>query len=246
MLYRSAAEVVAVTRPFCDHIDAIRGPHRKEARLIPNGTLDRFFAEPESGDRLGVPADCFLVTFAGTHGIAQALASVLDAASLLDKRFHIAFVGDGPVKETLVADAARRGIDNVSFHPQRPIDRVLPVLFGSDALLVPLSGEPTFQSFVPSKLVDYMAAGRPVVLSAAGESARILGEAEAGVVVPPEDPAELAGAIRWLASHPREAGEMGRNGKEYAKSFRRSDNADELERLLLEVTGSRRRDRDAP
>ncbi len=45
LLYESAAEVVAVTRPFCEHIDAIRGPRRSPTRLIPNGTLDVFFED---------------------------------------------------------------------------------------------------------------------------------------------------------------------------------------------------------
>ena len=187
------------------------------------------------------------MTFAGTHGIAQSLAIGPRSGRLgSTTSIHFAFVGDGPVKEALVADARARGIDNVSFHPQGPIDRVPPMLFGIGRVARPAlrrADLSVVHSFQARGLHGVRPAGRS---RAAGESARILGEAEAGVVVPPEDPAELAGAIRWLASHPREAGEMGRNGKEYAKSFRRSDNADELERLLLEVTGSRRRDRDAP
>ena len=236
LLYRSAAEVAAVTRPFCEHIDAIRGPGRAPTRFIPNGTLDLFFGENVSRDRLGVAEDRFLVTFAGTHGIAQALPSVLDAAARLDGSFHIAFVGDGPVKEMVVADAERRGIENVSFHQQVPLDRIMQVLSASDALLVPLSAQPTFESFVPSKMIDFMATAKPVVLSAAGESARILSEAAAGIVVPPEDPDALADAIRWLAEHPQESEEMGRLGREFARSYRRSAHAQQLEDLLLEVT----------
>lgn len=235
-LYRAAAEVVAVTRPFCEHIDAIRGPSRPGAHLIPNGTLDLFFEEPAVLDRLGVPPEQFLLTFAGTHGIAQALLPVLDAAARLERRAHIAFVGDGPVKEIVVAEAARRRLDNVSFHPQLPLERIMPVLAGSDALLVPLSAHPTFAAFVPSKLIDFMAAGRPVILSAAGESARILTDAGAGLVVRPEDPEALAAAVDWLADHPAEAGAMGRRGREFADAYRRSAQAAELEHLLLDLT----------
>ncbi len=128
----------------------------------------------------------------------------------------------------------------MSFHPQVPLDRIMPVLAASDALLVPLSAHPVFESFVPSKLIDFMAAARPVVLSAAGEAARILEEAGAGLVVAPEDPDALAEAIRWLAGHVAEGEEMGRSGREYARAHRRVGHARELEALLLQTARQRR------
>ena len=239
-LYRGAAAVVAVTRPFCDHVDAIR---RDEplTTLIPNGTLE-LFLEAEQGDgrvALGVGDDVFLVTFAGTHGIAQGLDSVLDAARLLDGEARFAFVGDGPLKQPLVQLAANRAVRNVTFHPQVPLGEMPPLMAASDALLVPLSAHPTFLDFVPSKLIDAMAVARPVILSAAGESARILELARAGIVVPPEDPDALATAVRWLKAHPQEAREMGRRGREFARTRLRSAQARRLEELLLDVTESR-------
>src|SRR5581483_11480172 len=231
-LYRRADAVVAVTEPFCEHIDRIRRrpPH---TALIPNGTLDLFFEPPHSLDRFGIADDRFLVTFAGTHGIAQALPSVLDAAAQLDGAIHFAFVGEGPMKDAVVAEARERGLANVSFHDQIALEQIVPVLAGSDALLVPLAAHPTFASFVPSKMIDYLAVGRPVVLSAAGEAARLLEESGGGVVVPPEDPERLAGAVRWLAEHPREAAEMGRRGRSFARTRLRSAQAERLEQMLV-------------
>jgi glycosyltransferase involved in cell wall biosynthesis len=233
-LYRRAAAVVAVTRPFCDHIDGIRRcPPR--TTLIPNGTLELFFAE-DGRTRLGVDEDRFLVTFAGTLGIAQALPTVLEAAERLrDEPVTFAFVGEGPVKDRLVRRARFRKLDNVVFHQQVPLEEVPGVLAGSDALLVPLSGHPTFKDFVPSKMVDYMAAGRPVILSAAGESARILERAGGGVAIPPEDPDALVAAVRRLARDGAAAGRMGERGREFARTRLRSEQAERLEQLLLDV-----------
>jgi glycosyltransferase involved in cell wall biosynthesis len=238
-LYRSAAAVSAVTRPFCEHIDAIRGDG-SAAVLIPNGTLEQFFVdgEPAEADRLGVPADRFLVTFAGTIGIAQAIPSVLEAAGRLSGVADFAFIGDGPVKPLLVEEAERLGLENVRFHPQMPLERIPPILAASDALLVPLSAHPTFQQFVPSKLIDSMAAGRPVLLAAAGESARILNLAGGGIAVPPEDPDALAEAVRRLAADPEGAAEMGRRGRLFAARRLRAVQAERLEQLLLEVVGA--------
>jgi glycosyltransferase involved in cell wall biosynthesis len=232
-LYRRAAAVVAVTRPFCEHVDAIRRRPPATA-LIPNGTLELFFGE-RNRNRLGVPESRFLVTFAGTHGIAQALPATLDAAARFNGNVQFAFVGEGPVKDIVASQARERGLDNVSFHPQLPLEEIPPVLAASEALLVPLSGHPTFSAFVPSKMIDFMAVGRPVIVAAAGEAARIVERARAGIAVPPEDPDALAGAVRWLVDHPAEAREMGARGREFARTRLRSTQAERLEHVLLEV-----------
>ena len=243
MLYRRAAAVVAVTAPFCDHIDAIRG-REGGTILIPNGTLDLFFDDPK-GDvggvrrTLGLDGE-FLVTFAGTHGIAQGLPSILDAAERVEGRAHFLLVGDGPLRDRIVSDARRRSLDNVHFLPQMPLEEMPSVLAASDALLVPLSSHPTFSQFVPSKMIDFMASGKPVLLAAAGEPARILELAHAGVAVAPEDPQAIADAALWLAANPGAAAAMGENGRMFAHKRLRSVQAERLEQVLLEVARRRR------
>jgi glycosyltransferase involved in cell wall biosynthesis len=236
-LYRDAAAVVAVTRAFCDHIDAIRR-RSPRAELIPNGTLELFFdAQRDEALRreLGARDGEYLVTFAGTHGIAQALPSVLEAAALTGDEIRFAFVGEGPVKAMLQERAEALGLSNVQFHEQVPMAQTPPLLASSDALLVPLSAHPTFEQFVPSKMIDYMAVGRPVVLSAGGEAAQLLRTSGAGVVVPPEDPHALADALRSLASDPGRADELAARGRAFARSRLRSVQAERLEQLLLDV-----------
>jgi glycosyltransferase involved in cell wall biosynthesis len=236
-LYKSSAAVVAVTRPFCEHIDRVRGAP-PQAVVIPNGTLAQFFAhrDGKARGRLGVEPGRYLVTFAGTHGIAQGLPSVLEAAARSDS-IQFAFVGEGPVKKSLVRAARERGLENVTFHPQLPIDEISPILTASDALLVPLAANPTFAGFVPSKLFDFMAAGRPVILSARGEAARIVERSGGGVVVEPENPEALARAAEWLANHPDEANAIGERGREFARSCLRHTQAERLEQVLLHVSG---------
>jgi glycosyltransferase involved in cell wall biosynthesis len=236
-LYRKAAAVVAVTQPFTEHIDRIRGRAPATA-LIPNGTLELFFSENGAVPResLGARPGKILITFAGTHGIAQALPSVLEAASLVEDVADFAFVGDGPLKKHLIGLAEDLGVRNVHFHPQRPLEDIPAILAASDALLVPLSAHPTFVDFVPSKMIDYMAAGKPVILSAAGESARLLESAGAGRTVEPENPRALADAIRRLAAGPGDWASMGERGRAFAATRLRSVQAERLEQILLEVT----------
>src|SRR5262249_50778648 len=157
--YREATAVVAVTRPFCDHVDRVRD-REPRTTLVPNGTLELFFeatGDEAARRELGAQNGEFLVTFAGTHGIAQALPSVLEAASRALTVFVFSFVGEGPSKASLQQHAAERGLENVRFHSQLPISDMPRLLASSDALLVPLSAHPTFAQFVPSKMIDFMA-----------------------------------------------------------------------------------------
>jgi glycosyltransferase involved in cell wall biosynthesis len=229
-LYRSADAVVAVTKPFCEHIDRLR-EKRPSPVHIPNGTLDIFFsAQTAPADRGG-----FTLTFAGTLGIAQALPAVLDAAEELADGFVVQLVGDGPLRDPLIADAEARALTNVQFRRQLPLEEIPDVLAASHALLVPLAAHPTFRSFIPSKMIDFMATGRPVILAAAGEAARLAERSRAAVVVPPEDPQALADAVRWVRAHPTEAAAMGQRGREFARTRLRSVQAERLEQVLVET-----------
>lgn len=234
-LYREATATTAVTHPFCEHIDRFRATGPSTA-FIPNGTLDMFFdAKADGRSERRAPGDPFVVTFAGTHGIAQGLPSVIDAAALVDDSIEFVLIGDGPVRDALIASAESRGIDNVRFLPQVPLEKTPPLLAASDALLVPLSKHETFRTFVPSKLMDFMAVGRPVILSAAGEAEQIVRKAGSGIVVAPEDPLALADGVRWLRDHPDEAREMGERGRLFARKRLRSTQAARLEELLVDV-----------
>lgn len=236
-LYRQASAVTAVTEPFCEHIDRIRAKP-PATRFVPNGTLELFFTSGNPAgvrERLGVPADRPLVTFAGTHGIAQALPAVLDAAKLAQDDLHFAFVGEGPSKDSLRLRAHTLGVTNVTFHGQIPMAQMPDLLAASDVMLVPLSAHPTFTEFVPSKMIDYMAAARPVVVAAAGEAARIINDSQGGVVVRPEDPVELVAAVRQLVADPAQAARIAARGREFAMGRMRVAQAERMEELAVSL-----------
>jgi len=81
-------------------------------------------------------------------------------------------------------------------------------------------------------MFEYLAAGRPVIGAVTGESAQLLREAGA-VVVPPEDSAALADAIRMLAADPARRATMGRRGRAYVERFfDRAQLADEYRKII--------------
>jgi glycosyltransferase involved in cell wall biosynthesis len=220
-LYERADGITAVTEGFCHHI------RRKVERTTPmarvmNGTMPDVFNEDDCRDairsRLNVENQ-FVVAYAGNHGLAQGLSHVVEAADRLRDRNDITFImlGSGPVKEELVSDTRQRELDNILFLDRVPLDEAAAHMAAADALLVPLADHEIYQQFIPSKLFDSMASGRPVLLSVDGEARSILEEAEGGLYYPAEDGEVLAEHIEWLVEHPEEGKEMGEKGRAYAQ-----------------------------
>jgi glycosyltransferase involved in cell wall biosynthesis len=110
----------------------------------------------------------------------------------------------------------------------------------ADALLVSLGAEPELAKFVPSKLFDCCALGRPVIVAAVGEAPKIAAEAGAGLTIPPGDPEALAGAVRNLRNDPQLAERIAGSGRALARSYLREAQIGRLEGVLAEVAAAGR------
>lgn len=216
--YRAAARVVVVTRAFRDDL-AARGVDRGKIAVIHNGAdleiYTRAGLEPRYRDVLG-GAGKFLVTFVGTHGVATGLDQVLDAAELLagDPRFAFAFVGEGAERDRLIESARARGLSNVVFHRAVAKEEVPYVYASSDACIICLKPLPFLDKFIPSKIFEIIASGRPVIAAVAGEAAEIVREA-GHIVVAPGDAGAIARELRGLVEDKEHIAQMAAKGRAY-------------------------------
>jgi glycosyltransferase involved in cell wall biosynthesis len=155
--------------------------------------------------------------YAGLHGIAQGLDSVIEAARELSPaaRIEIVLVGDGPERRRLVERARGLGLTGVRFLDPRPREEIPALLASADVALVPLGMD--LPGAVPSKLYEAMGAGVPVLLVAEGEPAEIVRRTGAGVAVPPGDPAALRRTLEALAADPEGRRRMGQAGRTAAE-----------------------------
>jgi glycosyltransferase involved in cell wall biosynthesis len=143
------------------------------------------------------------------------------------------FIGDGPAKARLVEDAQTRRLSNIRFHEQVPLNQIPEFIAISQLMLVPLRRQAIFDTFIPSKMFDFMACGKPVILTVPGEAREILEEAGAGCYVEPEEPAQLAEAIISLKEQPGQREQYGERGYEYViRRFTRETSSAALEQLL--------------
>jgi glycosyltransferase involved in cell wall biosynthesis len=237
-LYRRARLVVTVTKGFAEDIRS-RGIPADKLVVIPNGADLRFFTPgpPSSMLRkeMGASEKDFLVLYIGAHGISHALDRVLDAAAALrdSSGIRFALVGDGARKAELERLAAADGLENVRFLPSRPRQEVPDFYRSADLCLVPLKDVPLFSTFIPSKMFEIMACGRPILASVRGEAAEILRDSAAALVVEPEDVSAMRQAIERLRSDAEARARMGLRGRSFVEKH--YDRAELAERYRLRL-----------
>lgn len=218
-LYKHADYIVPVTDSFVKEIGAHGIPSERMA-VITNGVdLNLFQPRPrdEARTALGLPPG-FLVTYVGTHGMAHGLDLVLDIAKRVEPDgIRFLLVGEGAEKARLKARAAAEKIENVTFWDQQPRDRVAKIYAASDLCLVLLRNLPLFNTVIPSKIFEFMGAGRPILTTVDGESRGILERAGAGTFSPPENPEALIQAIETMRNEPDRLAVMGQNGREFVE-----------------------------
>jgi colanic acid biosynthesis glycosyl transferase WcaI len=243
LFYTCCTVVVGITQGFTIYLAGLGLPQRRLA-FIPNGVDGRMFARPPASGLLRLPqslAGRFVVGYIGNLGLAQGLETALEAASLLsNEAISFLFLGDGVDKRRLVALARERQLDNVEFLEAVPHSEVHSILTACDALLVMLRKSPLFEITVPSKVYEYMGAGKPIVCSVAGETAALILETGSGLTAAPSDPEALAQAIRVLRRDPQLRCALGENGRRAAfEKYSSRREASEYTQLLERVVAQR-------
>ena len=98
-----------------------------------------------------------------------------------------------------------------------------------------------FKTVIPTKLLEYMACERPVIVAVDGQARKIVEDARAGVFVPPEDSGALAHTICALALNPDQRRHMGSSGRQYILAkLSREKTARDYIAVLENLTGAQR------
>ena len=247
-LYRHAAHVVTVTDAFRADITSRGIPDHKVA-VITNGADVTFFSPGRDGAGVREEFDLgdrFVVLYIGAHGISHGLQSVLAAAEILKEHddIHFLFVGEGAEKPKLLEWAASRTLKNVTFAQGQTRTRVPEFYAASDVCLVPLRAVELFKGFIPSKMFEILASGRPIIGSVEGEARTILESSGAVVIVEPEVSDQIADAILSLKENPSERDRMGERGRRFVvENYSRERLASEYEEILSDVVMHRKSER---
>jgi glycosyltransferase involved in cell wall biosynthesis len=239
-IYRHCDLILSASRGFISKLTDQRVLPSK-IEYFPNWVEEEYLpvSTAEAERRLNLPQG-FRVVFAGNIGAAQDFETILDAAELLRDVPEIQWiiVGDGRKVKWVAKQIADRGLER-SFHLQgRHPAEAMPYFFAAaNVMPVTLKDNPVFSLTVPGKIQSYLACGRPIVASIAGEGRVVIEEANAGLVCSPGDSRSLADIVLTMyRMEPAEREKMGISGKRYAEShFMRATLADKLNSWLEDV-----------
>jgi glycosyltransferase involved in cell wall biosynthesis len=208
-LYRKAARIVTVTHAFKKTLMR-RGIDGQKIEVVTNGVdLSHFSPQAKDAQLLaqhGLDGK-FVAGYIGTHGMAHALDTLLDAAQTLQQtpgaeNIRLLFLGDGARKAELAGQAQAMGLGNVLFLDAVPKDQVKRYWSVLDVAVIHLRKTELFTTVIPSKLFECMGMGLPVLHGVAGESADIVVREKVGEIFESENAQQLVEGLLRMRDQP--------------------------------------------
>lgn len=199
-LYKSAQKIIVVTDTFKEKITN-RGISPSKISIHKNGViLDKFM--PRSKDvellqKYPQLKERKVFAYIGTLGMAHGLTFILDSAAKIAEaspELHFLFIGEGAEKNSLIEQAKRLQLENVTFIPFVPKSEVVRYLSLMDVALVNLKKSDTFKTVIPSKIFEAAALQKPILLGLEGEARKLIQDYNAGICFEPENEQEFVTA----------------------------------------------------
>jgi len=216
-MFREATAIISALPNLDGYIKEFGLPHNNIS-WIPNGIYLKSLPSIASPDQ----KDYFDIVYAGAHGIANNLDTIIDAAHYLNDRIDIRFrlIGDGPHKKALMDRVKSQALNNVIFEDAVPHSEIHTKLAAAHAFIFTLADKKLWRFGIsPNKVFDYLAMARPTVSTVSAYNDPF-GEAGAGITVPAASKgSELAEAIKKVADmSAEERWEMGKRGRAYVEA----------------------------
>jgi glycosyltransferase involved in cell wall biosynthesis len=234
-LYRKASRIVTVTHAFRDTLMR-RGIDGSKIDVVTNG-VDLSHFSPQAKDRqlvqqLGLQG-MFVAGYIGTHGMAHALETLLEAAAALQQtkgaeNVRLLFLGDGARKAAIATQAQAMGLRNVVFLESVPKDQVVRYWSVLDVSIIHLRNTELFTTVIPSKLFECMGMGLPVLHGVAGESAEIVRREQVGEVFESENTQQLVDGLLRMRDDSIAYASFQQNGLAAAQRYDRKNLAQQM------------------
>jgi colanic acid biosynthesis glycosyl transferase WcaI len=192
---------------------------------------------------MGISDDTFVAMFAGTLGHVSGAEVLVEVARILrgERKILILCIGEGVRKEEMIARASQLELHNIRFLPFQPAERVPEMQASCQVAL--LTVHPSHSdSSVPSKLISYLAASRPVICAANPDSTvcKVVSAAAAGLVVGAGDAGAIADGILELMRDPQRQNQMAAAARCYFEKHFTLERAHSQFRALITETVSLR------
>ncbi len=217
--YKHAMKIIAVTRGIKKGLIELYDVPDEKIIVVENGANTDLFRPMDKGDAkkaLNLDQKLKYIGFVGNLAPWQGVDYLIYSAPLIISAFpetRFLIVGDGKLRNEWIQLAKKIGVyDKFNFTGSVPYKSVPLYINASDVCVV--YKKPIKSGYSPLKLYEYLACGKPVVASRV-DGFEIIERQEAGILVKPENPEELAEAIIRLLKDGKLKEKIGMNGREY-------------------------------
>jgi len=238
--YRKCEKVVVVTKGCYQNL-LDKKVNSNKIETVHNGANVEMFKPvknwEELKNKLGYKGK-FVVLHAGNFGLVHGIQSLIEVARLLTHESSILFllIGEGPMKNKVKDLSEKYQLTNLKIMGSVSTKNIVDYFNFADVCFVTVRKNPLSKIYMPVKMYDAWACGRPIILTVDGEAREHLNKANAGIYVDPEDHMGIKKAIINLFNNPDLCQKYGRNGRKYVeKHFSRKVLAQKLEKCLLTV-----------
>ena len=220
---RNLSAVIVISQRFAELYNKQRRVRASRIHVIPNWMESKTVvtdSDPHTFRiQMGIPKDAFVVVYSGNIGQASGVQTVIEAWGIIPSgNSHLVIAGEGGDLVNCQNRAAQINCPHIAFYNPYPVEDTAKVLASADLLVLPTYGSQSLFS-VPSKMIAYMLAGKPILALALPDSdlAETIAQSSCGWTIAPDRPDELASKITELVQLPAaERERKGYAGKEYA------------------------------
>ena len=234
-IYAKADALIYSSKRFQGYLKDVHNLIVPDEHYMPQFADDVFECELPAKD----PMDEKQLVFAGNIGKVQAVEVLIQAAALLrDEPVHWHIVGDGSNYEQCKQMAHDLQVEEkVTFHGRKPLSDMPHYYAIADAMLVSMRNDLSVNDTLPGKVQSYMAAGKPILGTIAGETPYVIENAQCGLCAPPDDPEAFADIVHTFLTM-KDTRAMGERGKAYYQQhFTKQIHMDKLEQMLFKLAG---------
>ncbi len=240
LLYKKADLIIVNSPGFLPFI--LSSVSKDKVILITNGVNTEDFDDTIEKDRdlehkLGISGK-FVIMYAGNLGVANDIDTILNTARLLKDIIDIVFVlvGGGIRKDEIKKRIKTEEMENIIVLEPVSKKEIPKIISLADVCLATIKNTPLLQTVYPNKVFDYMASGKPTILTISGVIRNVIEESNGGIYVPPGSPEKLKDAILKYYSNKELVVLHGRNAKSFVKGyFERAVIAKQFEAALLQL-----------
>lgn len=227
MAYKNASHCIGLAPGIADGISKQLKLSNK-VTMIPNGSDNQLFdsipAQSNFINNFSLDPTRFYAAYTGTHGLANGLDKILDAAEVLLQRKNnniiLLFIGTGKLKSQLQERVKKENLTNCVFLNSMPkIDLVALIKSVNVGLMTLANIEAFYYGTSPNKFFDYLAAGIPVINNYPGWVADLIKKHQCGIAIEPDNPEKFADALEALANDKNLTENYGINARKLAESM---------------------------